>query len=167
MQLEKIFKCPQCSKRFAFRTKLTFHLKSVHTTCRAFLCEDCGSDFKNPASLRNHRIRKYMSVNNKKECKECHKMIPVYSMSKHMHTHKAYTIKCPHCDKMFKNTSTLKQHVRIHEDQRQYKCDMCGVGFNRRDGLRLHLKVHQKTDSKGLKDLNVHSVQRDSHLEQS
>ena len=70
-----------------------------------------------------------MSVNNKKECKECHKMIPVYSMSKHMHTHKAYTIKCPHCDKMFKNTSTLKQHVRIHEDQRQYKCDMCGVGF--------------------------------------
>ena len=39
--------------------------------------------------------------------------------------------------------------------------------LKRRDGLRLHLKVHQKTDSKGLKDLNVHSVQRDSHLEQS
>jgi hypothetical protein len=152
MQLEKIYKCPQCTKRFAFRTKLTFHLKSVHTTCRAFLCEDCGSDFKNPASLRHHRIRKHQSVNNKKECHICHKLVPVYSMSKHMHTHKAYTIECPHCDKMFKNTSTLKQHIRIHEDQRQYKCDMCGVGFNRRDGLRLHLKVHEKTDSRGLKE---------------
>ncbi|OXU31167.1 hypothetical protein TSAR_006479 [Trichomalopsis sarcophagae] len=152
MQLEKIYKCPQCSKRFAFRTKLTFHLKSVHTTSRPYLCEDCGSDFKNPASLRHHRIRKHQPTNNKKECTVCHKMIPVYSMSKHMHTHKAYTIQCPHCDKMFKNTSTLKQHIRIHEDQRQYKCDMCGVGFNRRDGLRLHMKVHLKADSRGLKE---------------
>ena len=152
MQLEKIFKCPQCSKKFAFRTKLTFHIKTVHTTSRAYLCEDCGSDFKNPASLRHHRIRKHQPSNNKKECPECQKMIPVYSMSKHMHTHKAYSIHCPHCDKMFKNSSTLKQHLRIHEDQRQYKCDECGVGFNRRDGLRLHLKVHQKSDSRGLKE---------------
>lgn len=152
MQLEKIYKCPQCSKRFAFRTKLTFHLKTVHTTSRPYLCEDCGSNFKNPASLRHHRIRKHQPTNNKKECTVCNKMIPIYSMSKHMHTHKAYTIQCPRCDKMFKNTSTLKQHIRIHEDQRQYKCDMCGVGFNRRDGLRLHMKVHTKSDSRGLKE---------------
>lgn len=78
--------------------------------------------------------------------------MPSYSLSKHMHTHKDYTINCPHCDKKFKNSSTLKQHVRIHEDQRQYKCDTCGVGFNRRDGLKLHLRVHQKTDSRGLKE---------------
>ncbi|XP_058789998.1 uncharacterized protein LOC131663550 [Phymastichus coffea] len=152
MNLEKVFKCPQCTKKFAFRTKLTFHLKSVHTNNRPFLCEDCGCNFKNPASLRHHRIRKHAPVDNKKECHICKKLVPVYGMSKHMHTHKAYTIKCDHCDKMFKNTSTLKQHLRIHEDQRQYKCDMCGVGFNRRDGLRLHLKVHEKPDSKGLKE---------------
>ncbi|XP_076163467.1 uncharacterized protein LOC143144698 [Ptiloglossa arizonensis] len=152
MSWEKIFQCPKCPKKFAFKQKLSFHLKSVHTTLRAYLCEDCGADFKNPASLRHHRIRKHQPVGNKRECPVCHKLVPFYSLSKHMHTHKAYTIQCPHCDKMFKNSSTLKQHVRIHEDQRQYRCDTCGVGFNRRDGLRLHMRVHEKTDSRGLKE---------------
>lgn len=121
MTLEKIFQCPKCPKKFTFKTKLSFHLKSVHTAMRAYLCEDCGADFKNPASLRHHRIRKHLPTGNKRECPVCRKMIPFYSLSKHMHTHKAYTIKCPHCDKMFKNSSTLKQHVRIHEDQRQFR----------------------------------------------
>lgn len=152
MSWEKIFDCPKCDKKFAFKQKLSFHLKSVHTTMRAFLCEDCGADFKNPASLRHHRIRKHQPTGNKRECPVCHKMVPFYSLSKHMYTHKAYTIQCPHCDKMFKNSSTLKQHVRIHEDQRQYRCDTCGVGFNRRDGLRLHMRVHQKSDSRALKE---------------
>ncbi|KAJ8673595.1 hypothetical protein QAD02_004857 [Eretmocerus hayati] len=152
MNLEKIFKCPECPKRFAQRTKLTFHLKTVHVNYRAYLCEDCGSDFKNKASLRHHKIRKHMKINNKKECKVCQKMIPVYSMSKHMHTHRSYTIDCPQCDKKFKNTSTLKQHLRIHDDQREYVCDQCGVGFNRRDGLKLHLKVHEKSGSQKLKE---------------
>ncbi|XP_078040238.1 uncharacterized protein LOC144471751 [Augochlora pura] len=152
MSWEKIFQCPKCPKKFAFKQKLSFHVKSVHTTLRAYLCEDCGADFKNPASLRHHRIRKHQPVGNKRECTVCHKLVPFYSLSKHMHTHKAYTIQCPHCDKMFKNSSTLKQHVRIHEDQRQYRCDTCGVGFNRRDGLRLHMRVHEKTDSRGLKE---------------
>ncbi|XP_046490359.1 uncharacterized protein [Neodiprion pinetum] len=152
MSWEKVFQCPKCPKKFAFKQKLSFHVKSVHTTLRAFLCEDCGADFKNPASLRHHRIRKHQPVGNKRECTVCHKLVPFYSLSKHMHTHKAYTIQCPHCDKMFKNSSTLKQHVRIHEDQRQYRCDICGVGFNRRDGLRLHMRVHEKTDSRGLKE---------------
>ncbi|XP_015126684.1 uncharacterized protein LOC107048155 [Diachasma alloeum] len=152
MSWEKIFPCPKCEKKFAFKQKLSFHLKSVHTTMRAYLCEDCGADFKNPASLRHHRIRKHQPNGNKRECPVCHKLVPFYSLSKHMYTHKAYTIQCPHCDKMFKNTSTLKQHVRIHEDQRQHRCDTCGVGFNRRDGLRLHMRVHQKTDSRALKE---------------
>ncbi|XP_017885673.1 uncharacterized protein LOC108628345 [Ceratina calcarata] len=152
MSWEKIYQCPKCPKKFAFKQKLSFHLKSVHTTLRAYLCEDCGADFKNPASLRHHRIRKHQPVGNKRECQVCHKLVPFYSLSKHMHTHKAYTIQCPHCDKMFKNSSTLKQHVRIHEDQRQYRCDTCGVGFNRRDGLRLHMRVHEKSDSRGLKE---------------
>ncbi|KAL0108250.1 hypothetical protein PUN28_015061 [Cardiocondyla obscurior] len=150
--LDKTHQCPKCPKKFAFKQKLSFHLKSVHTTLRAYLCEDCGADFKNPASLRHHRIRKHQPIGNKRECQVCRKLVPFYSLSKHMHTHKAYSIQCPHCEKMFKNSSTLKQHVRIHEDQRQYRCDTCGVGFNRRDGLRLHMRVHEKTDSRGLKE---------------
>ena len=149
---DKIYQCPKCPKKFAFKQKLSFHVKSVHTTMRAYLCEDCGADFKNPASLRHHRIRKHHPTSNKRECSVCGKMVPFYSLSKHMYTHKAYTIQCPHCDKMFKNSSTLKQHLRIHEDQRQYRCDTCGVGFNRRDGLRLHMRVHQKSDSRSLKE---------------
>lgn len=141
MTWEKVLQCPKCPKKFAFKQKLSFHVKTVHTTMRAYLCEDCGADFKNPASLRHHRIRKHQPVGNKRECSVCQKLVPFYSLSKHMHTHKDYTISCPHCDKKFKNQSTLKQHLRIHEDQRQYRCDTCGVGFNRRDGLRLHLKV--------------------------
>ncbi|KAF7998234.1 hypothetical protein HCN44_009632 [Aphidius gifuensis] len=149
---EKKHQCPKCPKKFTFKAKLSFHLKSVHTTVRAYLCEDCGADFKNPASLRHHRIRKHNPTTNKKECPVCHKVVPYYSLSKHMYTHKEYTIKCPRCDKMFKNSSTLRQHLRIHEDQRQYRCDTCDVGFNRRDGLRLHMKVHEKGDSRSFKE---------------
>ncbi|XP_008549563.1 uncharacterized protein LOC103572648 isoform X1 [Microplitis demolitor] len=152
MSWEKIFQCPKCPKKFAFKQKLSFHVKSVHTTLRAYLCEDCGADFKNPASLRHHRIRKHQPSSNKRECQVCHKIVPFYSLSKHMYTHKAYTIKCPHCDKMFKNSSTLKQHLRIHEDQRPYRCENCGAGFNRRDGLRLHMRVHLKSNSRALRE---------------
>ncbi|KAH0540186.1 uncharacterized protein LOC123258869 [Cotesia glomerata] len=152
MNWEKIFQCPKCPKKFAFKQKLSFHLKSVHTSLRAYLCEDCGADFKNPASLRHHRIRKHQPSSNKRECQVCHKVVPFYSLSKHMYTHKAYTIKCPHCDKMFKNSSTLKQHLRIHEDRRPYRCEHCGAGFNRRDGLRLHMRVHLKSNSRALRE---------------
>lgn len=140
-----VFPCPKCPKTFPLRAKLNFHVRTVHVLIRSLLCDQCGSSFKNPGSLRHHKIRKHLDINTRVECTICSKSLLKHSLSRHMLSHRGYTIKCPTCDRMFKQRSTLRQHMRIHDEKRKYKCEVCGVGFNRLDNLRKHKKaVHQK-----------------------
>ncbi|KAK0175698.1 hypothetical protein PV327_009427 [Microctonus hyperodae] len=150
---KNVFECPECSEIFAFKQQLNNHLKLFHTPSLTYLCEECGADFKNLSSLRHHQIRNHQSTDNERKSSVCDKLLSSYKSSKHKRIHnKPYTIQCPHCDKMFKNTSTLKPHVILHEDQQQYFCDTCGVGFNHHDELRLHMNIHKKSDSSAPED---------------
>ncbi|KOX68056.1 Zinc finger and SCAN domain-containing protein 12 [Melipona quadrifasciata] len=141
MSWEKIYQCPKCPKKFAFKQKLSFHLKSVHTTLRAYLCEDCGADFKNPASLRHHRIRKHQPV-------DCELTFTSEVRLRHhmMITHNRLegTLPCPHCPKRFVNQLRLKTHMISHSEERPYTCEICG--FNLKTKIQL-IKHHQNRHS--------------------
>jgi KRAB domain-containing zinc finger protein len=45
---------------------------------------------------------------------------------------------CPTCEKTFKSTNVLKEHLQIHVTDRALKCDVCGSKFK----SKLHLRSH-------------------------
>lgn len=51
-------------------------------------------------------------------------------------------VRCPICEKEFKQKSTLLQHGCIHIESRPYPCGECGKRFRQQSHLTQHLRIH-------------------------
>ncbi|XP_032369871.1 zinc finger protein 613 isoform X2 [Etheostoma spectabile] len=49
---------------------------------------------------------------------------------------------CPICAKRFKESSHLRDHVRIHTGEKPFLCKECGMNFRQRGTLTLHMRIH-------------------------
>ena len=52
--------------------------------------------------------------------------------------------KCDVCEKLFNNYSVMVIHKRLHFGERPYKCVDCGERFNCTSGLKSHYKWHKQ-----------------------
>ncbi|XP_008827944.1 zinc finger protein 716-like, partial [Nannospalax galili] len=57
------------------------------------------------------------------------------------------------CDKSFTDSSTLREHYRIHTWENPYKRAVCDKSFNKKSSLRAHQRIHT-----GEKPYNVKNV---------
>lgn len=51
-------------------------------------------------------------------------------------------VRCPICQKEFKQKTTLLQHGCIHIESRPYPCPECGKRFRQQSHLTQHLRIH-------------------------
>lgn len=115
------FKCPECSKEFQYESSLKCHVVSHYPDKpKLFSCNQCDYKSNYKANLKKH-IR-------------------------HIHEQRGErSIKCLECDKMFFTEDNMRRHLKLHSEERPYKCDKadCDKAFKTMNGLKLHIVSHQ------------------------
>jgi KRAB domain-containing zinc finger protein len=51
------------------------------------------------------------------------------------------------CGRTFTQTNNLYQHMKLHNDTKQYKCPVCGRPFTQKAGMLGHMRNHRDIDT--------------------
>lgn len=102
--------CKICNKIFAQNSNYKNHMRT-HSDERPYVCSVCNIGFKERYHLKKHQLFKHSS-----ELKE----------------------KCRFCGKLFKDSTAVRAHERIHSDIRPYSCKRCGKTFKTSECLWHH-----------------------------
>ena len=114
------FRCPECSKEFQYESSLKCHVVSHYPDKpKLFGCDQCDYKSNYKANLKKH-IR-------------------------HIHEQKKERdIKCLECDKMFYTDENMRRHLKLHSEDRPFKCEEknCEKAFKTLNGLKFHILSH-------------------------
>ncbi|XP_077978665.1 uncharacterized protein LOC144434083 [Glandiceps talaboti] len=134
---ERPLVCKECGKRFNLRYDLNTHMKA-HAKM-PFFCEKCGKKMRSEYTLKLHMMHHTDDL--PYVCKECGKgYFRIGGLKKHMITHQTdWQHICKVCGKVFLYKHNLNRHVNVHKSR---KCEICGK-FYPKDGLKAHVKIHE------------------------
>ncbi|KAI8497744.1 hypothetical protein Bbelb_243960 [Branchiostoma belcheri] len=139
--MEKSYRCEECSKQFSRLDHLKSHMKT-HTGEKPYRCEECSKQFS-----RLEHLKKHMRTHTGEKpyrCEECSRQFSrLDSLKSHMKTHtgeKRY--RCEECSMQFSRLDHLKSHMKTHTGQKPYRCEECSKQFSRLDHLKSHIKTH-------------------------
>ncbi|XP_054438616.1 zinc finger protein 646 isoform X2 [Pteronotus mesoamericanus] len=162
------FGCQACSKGFSNLMSLKNH-RRIHADPRRFRCSECGKAFRLRKQLANHQrihierdrgegTRKLTREDWPFRCGQCGRNYRhVGSLLNHQCNHGTGQYSCPTCPKTYTNLMALKDHQRLHSENRRrragrsrrasVRCALCGRGFPGRGSLERHLREHEETKS--------------------
>ena len=75
-----------------------------------------------------------------KLCTICGKMFR--NLAVHMRGHRRTDYECPDCGRKFARSDYLKEHRRVHSNERPFLCMECGLSFKAPSNFRAHLVSH-------------------------
>ncbi|XP_055593250.1 zinc finger protein 665-like [Uranotaenia lowii] len=126
--------CPQCAAVFATPSIVKRHIREVHTTERAHICQICGTSYKHLKSLRTH-----LKNHQKRNCPVCGRVFhSIFAMMTHrrVHAEDNYQYKCGFCERKFEKAEEYESHQKLRG--RTFQCDACCHSFNKADYLNNH-----------------------------
>ncbi|XP_058819156.1 zinc finger protein 569-like [Topomyia yanbarensis] len=117
--------CTTCDEKFTNKSLIKFHMKSDH------------ADDK---TAPEDKIRR---------CFYCPKAYSNYELLKiHLNFHPRNEWICPMCGKEMKKKGKFIDHLRMHANERHYKCDICEKDFTSHKYISNHMKMHKKKGEK-------------------
>lgn len=158
---EKVKTCdwPGCEKLFNNPSVMRSHRKT-HTGERPFGCDwpGCESSFAEKSSLKRHKNLVHIMVKVQKSKTHKRKEDRIFKcefdgcqksyaskqdLSKHSNIHTSPRV-CDECGKLFANWTQLKAHIRIHSDEKPFKCEWNDCKFEAKQlaGILAHKITH-------------------------
>jgi len=139
--------CDICGKS-GIRNKayLQQHMYRNHSSEKK--CVHCDFTTTIKLQMKRHMQRLHPDPGNLLKCAHCdYTHILESRIKNHIFTHhtdeKDRPYQCEVCNKGFGNSSVLRQHMFIHDNKRQFKCDKCTSAFNKKVNLTWHIRsVH-------------------------
>lgn len=117
----------------------------MHTKEEKFICDFCGKIHYNKNNLRLH-FKYHINAKDFK-CDKCeHRFVTSGAMKDHIRRRHstARSIACTYsnCSQTFPSEYLLALHLRVHETNYAFVCDICGVAVVSKYRLSQHKKIH-------------------------
>ncbi|XP_012216213.1 uncharacterized protein [Linepithema humile] len=155
-------KCSLCNETFRRYSNLTQHKNRHHLNIRKklkdYICH-CGEVFHTKKKLAWH---KETHDDKPKACTYCNeRFIHMASLTRHMrraHNRRFVpdaqreneNVECPICKCIYLRSS-LAVHMRVHNGERPYECQVCSKAFSTKWNLQLHKWTHAARSTKPFK----------------
>ncbi|XP_018784771.1 PREDICTED: transcription factor grauzone-like [Bactrocera latifrons] len=136
--------CDQCGKSFRGRYALKYHLLEHDGAGKQLWpCDQCDAKLHSKFSLKRHKRITHHDGSTVYVCGECGKVALTEDALK---SHKRYVHqrerihKCTVCDKAFKASKVLKEHMTTHTGEDLYQCPHCPRTFKVNANMHHHRK---------------------------
>uniref|UniRef100_A0A8B9J3S2 Zinc finger protein 236 n=1 Tax=Astyanax mexicanus TaxID=7994 RepID=A0A8B9J3S2_ASTMX len=156
----KAYKCLLCDTTFTTNGSLRRHM-TTHSDIRPYMCPYCQKTFKSSPNCRKH-MKTHSTLESQaltstyhtqslltpeaasllQETAEGQLQLSRQTDQYHDEEENRRAYRCNMCDKGFKKSSHLKQHVRSHTGEKPYRCNLCGRSFVSAGVLKSHLNTH-------------------------
>ena len=128
---------------FPDQTVLDLHIKR-HEATNAFVCNECGKQFKQKCSLKDHL--RFHIEDQQLVCDKCpskfisKRNLKTHVASEHDVNDSKDAFKCEICEKTFYSSRGLRDHKIYHTDTEITICNFCGASCIGKRKLKAHIR---------------------------
>ena len=140
------YECSVCHRLLSSNASLKRHYM-LHTGERPFKCSLCDKSFTQPHHRLYHELGHWAIASPNQEQSVVSSRRPGGSVSSSASVSSSSpenerVLKCKYCDQTFSNLRRLREHLTVHDSNRQIACSVCGMRFLKQAHCTLHMQSH-------------------------
>ncbi|XP_031625644.1 zinc finger protein 652-like [Contarinia nasturtii] len=145
-KMKKRFQCEFCEYSSNYAGNLKKH-KRTHTGEKPYRCDICHKDFIQSICMKQHKVTHIQQV--PFHCRGCFSGFTQKTDHEvHENVCKYRRYECHICKKFVTAGKTrLKMHMRKHNGEKPFRCEICMMRFTQKGNLKTHLdNIHTKNN---------------------